>query len=206
MWEWTSYLNHRHCEHTPWQQGRLQQSAIAPIGGSHHSPVPELQDLHPTTATSIKVLVMQYTKIGTHHQQFPKKNPSIQFHRPSNFRQILKHPSASLLPLSPPKNPSLATELTAKHSTSPPTHSLILTATCSTPSPPSLTENPPTKFNIWSIMLFTMEESVRYSQNAWMGTGPHVRLLTLEPLNQTDYNTEVNTIKYIAQENGYDPD
>ena len=25
------------------------------------------------------------------------------------------------------------------------------------------------------------------------------------PLNQTDYNTEVNTIKYIAQENGYDP-
>ena len=23
-------------------------------------------------------------------------------------------------------------------------------------------------------------------------------------LNQTDYNTEVNTIKYIAQENGYD--
>ena len=25
------------------------------------------------------------------------------------------------------------------------------------------------------------------------------------PLNQNDYNTEVNTIKYIAQENGYDP-
>ena len=25
------------------------------------------------------------------------------------------------------------------------------------------------------------------------------------PLNQTDYNTEVNTIKYIAQQNGYDP-
>ena len=24
------------------------------------------------------------------------------------------------------------------------------------------------------------------------------------PLNQTDYNTEVNTIKYIAQENGHD--
>ena len=30
------------------------------------------------------------------------------------------------------------------------------------------------------------------------------RLLNV-PLNQTDYNTEVNTIKYIAQENGYDP-
>ena len=30
------------------------------------------------------------------------------------------------------------------------------------------------------------------------------RLLKV-PLNQTDYNTEVNTIKYIAQENGYDP-
>ena len=30
------------------------------------------------------------------------------------------------------------------------------------------------------------------------------RLLNV-PLNQTDYNTEVNAIKYIAQENGYDP-
>ena len=25
------------------------------------------------------------------------------------------------------------------------------------------------------------------------------------PLNQTDYNTEINTIIYIVQENGYDP-
>ena len=30
------------------------------------------------------------------------------------------------------------------------------------------------------------------------------RILNI-PLNQTDYNTEVNAIKYIAQENGYDP-
>ena len=30
------------------------------------------------------------------------------------------------------------------------------------------------------------------------------RLLNV-PLNQTDYNTEANTIKYVAQENGYDP-
>ena len=30
------------------------------------------------------------------------------------------------------------------------------------------------------------------------------RLLNV-PLNQTDYNTEVNTIKYIAQQNDYDP-
>ena len=30
------------------------------------------------------------------------------------------------------------------------------------------------------------------------------RLLNI-PFNQTDYNTKVNTIKYIAQENGYDP-
>jgi hypothetical protein len=31
-----------------------------------------------------------------------------------------------------------------------------------------------------------------------------IRLLNI-PLNQTDYNTEVNTIKYIAEENGYHP-
>ena len=30
------------------------------------------------------------------------------------------------------------------------------------------------------------------------------RLLNI-PLNQTDYNTEVKTIKYIAQEKSYDP-
>ena len=30
------------------------------------------------------------------------------------------------------------------------------------------------------------------------------RLLNV-PFNQTDYNTEVNTIKYMAQENGYEP-
>ena len=30
------------------------------------------------------------------------------------------------------------------------------------------------------------------------------RLLNI-PFNQTDYNTEVNTIKYIAQESGFDP-
>ena len=32
-----------------------------------------------------------------------------------------------------------------------------------------------------------------------------VKILLNISLNQTDYNTEVNTIKYIAQENGYGP-
>ena len=33
-----------------------------------------------------------------------------------------------------------------------------------------------------------------------------VNILVNILLNQTDYNTEVNTIKYIANDNGYDPE
>ena len=32
-----------------------------------------------------------------------------------------------------------------------------------------------------------------------------VNRLLYVPLNETDYNTEVNKIKYIVQQNGYDP-
>ena len=32
-----------------------------------------------------------------------------------------------------------------------------------------------------------------------------INMLLNIPLSQTDYNTEVNTIKYIVQENGYNP-